>query len=142
MEENFYLSDCDDDDVLSFGDNTFKVSKFRKAVNQSFGSDIGSVLSSQLSRQGVSIDQQILLPSGNNKDYMRWFNEGIDCEILNLGFRSWKKGKVRIKFSVEFYEEQEAVETPSSDEPDINEAESPLDDIRRLLNENSHQNNL
>lgn len=136
MEENFYLSDCDDDDVLSFGDNTFKASRFRRAVNQSFGSDIGSVLGRELSRQGVLIDQQILLP------YTKWFNEGIDCEILNLGSRSWKKGKVRIKFNVEFYEEQEAVETSSSDEPDINEAESPLDDIRRLLNENSHQNNL
>lgn len=141
MEEKFYLSDCGDDDVLSFGDNTFKVSKFRIAVNKSFGYDIGGVLSNQLSREGVLIDQKILLPSGNSKDYVRWFNEGIDCEILNLGSKSWKKGKVRIKFSVEFYEEQEAVETPSSDKPEINQPESPLDDMRRMMNEDSQQGN-
>ncbi|MEM9925728.1 MAG: KGK domain-containing protein [Cyanobacteria bacterium P01_D01_bin.50] len=44
------------------------------------------------------------------------FNEGIDCEILKLGARGWKKGKVRI--CVEFCAE---------------EPEYPLEDLAELL---------
>ncbi|MEM1394663.1 MAG: KGK domain-containing protein [Cyanobacteria bacterium P01_D01_bin.116] len=44
------------------------------------------------------------------------FDEGIDCEILKLGARGWKKGKVRI--CVEF----------SPEEP-----EYPLEDLAELL---------
>lgn len=45
-----------------------------------------------------------------------WFGEGIDCEILKPGAKSWQKGKVRV--ILEF----------CPDEP-----ESPLDDIRQQL---------
>ncbi|MGB3651892.1 MAG: KGK domain-containing protein [Rivularia sp. (in: cyanobacteria)] len=44
------------------------------------------------------------------------FDEGIDCEILKLGARGWKKGKVRI--CVEFCPE---------------EPEYPLEDLAELL---------
>lgn len=56
-----------------------------------------------------------------------WFGEGIDGEILQLGAKGWKKGKVRIRLSVEFL----------SDEPEPTQFESPLDDIRKKMNENS-----
>lgn len=56
-----------------------------------------------------------------------WFSEGIDCEIFQLGAKGWKKGKVRIRLSVEFL----------SDEPEPSQFESPLDDIRKKINENS-----
>lgn len=141
MEDSFYLSDCGDDDVLSFGDDMFKAGKFRKAVNKSFNSKMGDTLSSELRSEGVQIEQKILQPNGSSEDYLRWFGKGINCEILNLGSKSWKKGKVRIKVSVEFYEAQEAVETPSSDKPEINQPKSPLDDIRRMMNEDSQQGN-
>jgi len=45
-----------------------------------------------------------------------FFDEGIDCEILKLGARGWKKGKVRI--CVEFCPE---------------EPEYPLEDLAELL---------
>ena len=44
------------------------------------------------------------------------FDQGIDCEILRLGARGWKKGKVRI--CVEFCPE---------------EPEYPLEDLAELL---------
>ncbi len=44
------------------------------------------------------------------------FDEGVDCEILRLGARGWKKGKVRI--CVEFCAE---------------EPEYPLEDLAELL---------
>ncbi|ACB52473.1 hypothetical protein cce_3125 [Crocosphaera subtropica ATCC 51142] len=41
-----------------------------------------------------------------------------------MGSNSWKKGKIRLKVSLEFI----------PDEPKIKEIESPLDDIRQSIN--------
>jgi len=51
----------------------------------------------------------------------QWIEEGVNCERLNPGDPQWKKGKVRVKVSVEFL----------PDEP--LQAESPLDEIRREM---------
>ncbi|MFH7028656.1 MAG: KGK domain-containing protein [Heteroscytonema crispum UTEX LB 1556] len=109
---------CNDDDVLASGDNTYKIGKFRKAVNESFNSSMGYRLDSELESKGVRI---------NTQSSKIWFTEGIDCEILNLGSKTWKKAKVKIKINVEFYTEEE-------ENPEIIEPESPLDDIRRMIN--------
>lgn len=124
MEDKYSLQDCGDDDVLCFGNDTFKVGKFRKALNKSFGSSAGSSLTSELRDKGVAIN---VIPNGNYDDYSNWFTQGIDCEILNLGSKSWKKAKVKIKISIEFYVENE--------EPEIKQPESPLDDLRQMLNQ-------
>jgi hypothetical protein len=49
----------------------------------------------------------------------KYVKEGLVAELLKLGDTKWKKGKVRIKVSIEF----------ASDEPD--EPKSPLDDFRK-----------
>lgn len=46
-----------------------------------------------------------------------WAGEGVPCEILQLGAKGWRKGKVRMRIELEF----------CPDEP-----ESPLDDIRQI----------
>lgn len=68
MEDNYYLQDCNDDDVLSFGEDTFKVGKFKKAINGAFGNNLGSQLNGQLSScHGIKIDNSILAPNGVNE---------------------------------------------------------------------------
>ena len=139
MEKNFSLQNCDEDDVLSFGDDTFKVSKFRKAVNGAFGNNLGNQFYSQLSSyQGIKIDGAILAPKGINEPYARWFNDGIDCEILQLGSKGWQKGKVRIKVSVEFYVEEDSQQLVS-ESSGIELPESPLDDLRQMMNQENQQ---
>ncbi|MGK7931946.1 MAG: KGK domain-containing protein [Microcystaceae cyanobacterium] len=54
-----------------------------------------------------------------------WSDQGVYCEVLSLGSQQWQKGKIRIKFEIEFI----------LDEPEITEPESPLDDIRREINQ-------
>lgn len=141
MEDNYYLQDCSDDDVLSFGEDTFKVSKFKKAINGAFGNHLGSQLNGQLSScHGIKIDNSILAPKGVNEPYARWFGDGIDCEILKLGSKSWKKGKVSLKVSLQFYvEEQEDSQTLGSDALEISPPESPLDDLRQMINKENQQ---
>ena len=53
----------------------------------------------------------------------KWIEEGLDCEILKLGESSWKKGKVRVKMTIEF----------CPDEPELPVYQSPLDEIYREI---------
>lgn len=74
VKNSFYLLGCEDNDVLSFGDNIFKIAKFRRALNNSFNSEVGRSISNNLSYYGVKIEQEVLLPNGNNGEYSRWFD--------------------------------------------------------------------
>lgn len=130
MEGSYHVQSCDDSDVLSFDDNTYKISRFRRAVEKSFGSEMGRTLSSNLNSYGVRIEEAVLLPNGSREEYSRYFTEGIECEILNLGSKNWKKGKVKIQFNVEFcLEEQEATEITNNDKLESNLLEQSLNDI-------------
>jgi len=118
MEENFKSINCNDDDVLEIGDYTYKISRFIQALNQAVNSDLAYKLQQELNENGVIIEY---------RHSERWFTEGLDCKILNLGSPSWKKGKLKFNINVEFYIEEE-LETS-------NKPESPLDDLRRLIKE-------
>ncbi|GET42163.1 KGK domain-containing protein [Microseira wollei] len=135
MEDKYNFHDCNDDDVLSFGDAIFKIGKFRQALNQSLNNDLGNQITHQLSSKGVKIPDSILYSPGEKEPHVKWFDKGRDCEILNLGAKKWKKGRVKIKISVEFYVEEET----DSSNTEVSESESPLDDLRQMLNqENQH----
>ncbi|MBW4448085.1 MAG: hypothetical protein KME38_14765 [Spirirestis rafaelensis WJT71-NPBG6] len=54
-----------------------------------------------------------------------WFKDGVPCEILKVNSNRWQKGKFRIKITLQF----------CLDEAEITQPESPLDDIRRKINE-------
>lgn len=67
-----------------------------------------------------------------------WFKDGINCEILRLDGKSWQKGKVKIKVTLEFcLDEPDIEETLENNQSEINQSESSLDDIRQMMNGNS-----
>lgn len=51
-----------------------------------------------------------------------WVTEGVDCELLQLGAKNWRKGKIRIKVELEF----------CPDESEEIQSESPLDELRQI----------
>lgn len=135
MEKSFPLSDCNDNDILSFKDSMLKVGKVRGAVQKAFKGTVAKTLSDSLKSQGVEIN-----PGGEivgNDLFMfhsKWFSEGIDCEVLQLGNKDWQKGKVKIKVSLEFCpDEQDVTDALESNELEINQLESPLDELRRTI---------
>lgn len=68
---------------------------------------------------------QDLEKESHYKGRKKWLDEGLDCEVLRLGAKKWQKGKLRIKVVAEF----------CPDEPEEIESNSPLDDIRKTINE-------
>lgn len=77
----------------------------------------------------------ILRKFGNydEKKIEEWFGEGVSCECLEIGTKSWQKGKMKLKITVDFCPIQsENDETIGNDIED-----SPLDDLRRAMNQNT-----
>ena len=133
MSENFNLSDLADEDIISLGESLYKVGKIRQALKNSGNSSMGQQLYHQLQSLTVKFDDTIFL-NGNVRAYEKFFDPGIDCEIFKLGAKEWKKGKVKIKMSFEFYlEEDESEDNSTMSESEINQSKSPLDDLREQL---------
>lgn len=63
-----------------------------------------------------------------------WFREGVDCAVLKLGSKNWCKGKLRISIAIDFIPDQIDTETQTEKITD-EQAESPLDEIRQMMND-------
>ena len=106
------MLDLEDDDVIGFTNSNgdirlYKISEIRRAIKN---------------RQSIESYDQV------SQDWIH-FSCNPDCEALKVG-GNWKKGKLKIKFILETcYDEEEPEEQKK-------QSESPLDDIRRSLNEN------
>lgn len=90
----------------------FKIGDFMKELNNSFFIYGLKELYNRLQSKGG-------IPAVN--DHKPWIN-GLKCELLKQN-KGWKKGKIRLKISLEF----------CPDEPEIKQPESPLDEIRKTL---------
>jgi len=133
MSENFNLSDLADEDIISFGEFLYKVGKLKRVLKDSGDSGMGQKLSNKLQSLTVKIDENCFL-NGYALEYEKLFEPGIDCEILRVGAKEWKKGKVKIKMSFEFYLEDDEMDDDSTmSQSDINQSKSPLDDLREKL---------
>ncbi|WP_036486751.1 KGK domain-containing protein [Myxosarcina sp. GI1] len=121
MEDNFQLKECSEDDVLEFNSGTYRIKNIMQKLVSS-KDNLSTQLYNQLNSMGINI-----IPK--NRAFRQWFDGGIDCEILKLGAKNWKKGKVRLKVTFEFI----------PDEPEENISESLLDEIRQTAINNNNK---
>lgn len=134
MSSHEFLSNFSDEDILLFHPlesqetsppSMMKLGRFRNGMQELFEEDLNleQHVCNFLERKKI---QTFVVPSREAGIY--WFGEGIDCEALKLGESQWRKGKIRIRVSVEFCPaelKEDAVvheDTASS---------FPLDEIRR-----------
>lgn len=138
MEDGFYLLEYNDDDVVEFGKTSVRIGTLIKSIQEFYKSQNnihGDQLITHLNNMSVYIDKQIFLNLNyQGLNYRKLFEEGVDCEILQLGSKIWNKGKMRIKLSVEFYLE-ESQDSETLENPAIIPPQSPLDDLRQIINQ-------
>lgn len=123
MNNNFQelsAESSDQDAALLFSTSMFKVGEFFSKIQQTVPVPAYQALFTALSSRG-----------GLPGVWTDWFGKGVDCEILKPDAKGWKKGKLRIRITVEFCpdeieEKTEGVATQNS------RVESPLDDIRQM----------
>ncbi len=105
MTNNLTPYDCSDDDVIAFGEAMFRSGKLKKAISQSFDGSVGRAIDQKLRQHGLEIPVRMIGSTRLANEHCQWFDEGINCEILDLATRRWRKGKVRVQVAVEFYVE-------------------------------------
>jgi KGK domain len=113
----------DSDSVISFHQSMFKILEFMQAVKEAFQYKGLDELGSKLSHRGG-------IPLWKENRHL-WFKDGVETEILRLNSKGWQKGKVRIKVTLEFCPDEPEIEETS----EIIEPKSPLDDLRRMIDE-------
>lgn len=129
MEYNPYLQNCNDNDVVSFSDQMYKLGRIKQLFKHAFTSTIPDILVKSLEEREI---KEVSIRQANSK----WFSEGKDCEILRIGANGWQKGKLKLNVSLEFYpDEPEVEETPVSKESELQPPTSPLDDLRQMMKE-------
>jgi KGK domain len=105
MTNNLTSYDCGDDDVIAFGEAMYRSGKLKRSITQSFDGSVGRAIDQKLRQNGIEIPVRMIGSTRLANEHCQWFEDGINCEILDLGTRSWRKGKVRVQVSVEFYVE-------------------------------------
>jgi hypothetical protein len=134
MEESCEFQGCSEKAAISFRGKTYKVQDLVQAV-QSFRVDLGEFLYRSWRKKEIEIypgHQQPITPSVSARIlYEKYFDEGVECEILDLGSEDWVKGKMRLRLSLEFVldppAEPELAETEDQTSPDQDDV---LDAIR------------
>ncbi len=166
MENRFKPLQCNDDDVLAFNNaKLFKFCQFKEQLNKKIQYQLGYLFSKEKHHNDYLINlcrrinfEGVEFGSFDIKMTWKSAREGIDCEILRLGCKSWQKGKLRSHADIELFpEEKEFVETRaviqltlefSSNEPEVeatqasnetSQTESPLDDLRQMINQETKQ---
>ncbi|MEQ9358899.1 KGK domain-containing protein [Coleofasciculus chthonoplastes] len=131
MNNKNHLKRLQQDEIVSLSEDslsiliahpTFKVSEFIKAmINLLINNDNVLKYSVQQKRR-------------DREEVNGWWNEGIQCQVLTHEGKGWQNGKVRL--TLEFCpDDPEIEETSASNEPEISQPESPLDDLRQMINQ-------
>lgn len=145
MEDKFYQPNYSDDDVIEFSSGNVpemcKFGKFKQSLQFALQDKLPDTLVEYLETQGIK-GTSIREWHPGTRDYQKrnskWFTDGKDCAILSICGGGWQKGKIRIKFTLEFcLDEPELEQIKQSNELESNQPESPLDDIRRMMNKDN-----
>ncbi|MDF5706084.1 MAG: KGK domain-containing protein [Nostoc sp. S4] len=140
MNKIYQLLDCNTD-VLLFNQDTYIVSRFKQLITENFKRKFFTELKEN-SNSSVSIIfkklciNEVEFPVAD----ITWQSskEGIKCSVFRVGSTGWQQGKINIKVSTEIipalnYKEHDQINITVVLEFYPDEPESPLDDIRKMI---------
>ncbi|GBE90553.1 KGK domain-containing protein [Nostoc cycadae] len=139
MEYNSYLKEANDDEVLEFGSLLCKLGKFKQIINSALSQNLSRIINDKLKEEGLNLKVRYATgrrnSDGTNKYELtepNWYKGDVNCQILKIGTnKGWQNGKFRIKIILEFCADEAEIEQI----PEITKSESPLDDLRRKIDE-------
>ena len=131
--------DCDDD-VVSFEQDTFKVSRFKELTIREVRKKILIQIHDSTKKYGGeginTLLRTITIGEENLKFSYIKFETIRDCQILQVNGKGWQKGKLNIEICISSDDSKlDKVNLKFFPEQPI-EPESPLDDIRKMVQTN------
>ncbi len=130
IELNSQLENGNDNDVLDLGDSFLcKFGRFKEFLTQAILGNrflFSQKINESLNNKGI----QIKYCDSDNRSlfHSATWTEDVKCKILKINSKGWQDARFRIKISLEFEIDEPEIE-------EIKEPESPLDDLRRMINE-------
>ncbi|MBK1989007.1 hypothetical protein A0J48_015915 [Sphaerospermopsis aphanizomenoides BCCUSP55] len=158
MTDKFIPLECNDDDVLLFNDNASTVKNFISLLEKSFEEKLfckfndstQNIIGDMLQYISVAAPGSCGSLAHFKSSEIKWESdrEGVNCKLLRIGASGWQPGKLRINTSIKIISKKYTDYRGSSssrDEPvikvylefcldQLEENESPLDDIRKIIN--------
>jgi hypothetical protein len=125
---------CEDYEVLLFGNHTCLVERLKQNLESALKDNIQSIITSVAGQQSSDIFHMIV---GGRYCNQEWFEEGKECKLLKLGAKEWQSGTLKMKVTLEFCPE-EPEEDGVDEEEEIDEMVRSLDDIRQKLNQENN----
>ncbi len=98
-----------DDDVIQFGLNITRFNNCESIAK----SGINEFIFDSLSKQQINAPTQQYISHKNYLNYS-WLNTGVPCEVLKIGSQGWQKGRICIKFEIEFIPDKSEIKEPES----------------------------
>ncbi len=137
MNSIFTPLNCDDDVILLERD-TFTVGRFNELSNHEIKRKLDySIYNQSTKQQGTNIKYFFSHISLSGQDISLseiQFNSIKECQILKIGSKGWQKGKLKINICISTPGRNLEVKALLEFCPDeLIEPESPLDDIRKLV---------
>ncbi|MEH2380808.1 MAG: KGK domain-containing protein [Nostoc sp.] len=137
MNNKFITLDCDDDVVLLQKD-TFKVSRLKELVREQIYSkwERHSAFDHMTQKTTTQISEflkQISVAQDIIKIDEIQLNLIIDCQILKISGKGWQKGKLKIQIYISNVTTNKYTLCLEFCADQANESESPLDDIRKMI---------
>ena len=121
MEEQYKKVEWGEEDVIAFRGDQLKKSKLileslKHSIRyDSWGKELTQTFSTKL-----NINSKNVIFGNNSEPFSKWFEDGVDCKIMRAyDSKGWRKGKIRVKLTVEFELWEET-----------DESDSPLDNFR------------
>ncbi|OYE04936.1 KGK domain-containing protein [Nostoc sp. 'Peltigera membranacea cyanobiont' 232] len=137
-----------DADVLLFNKETYIVSRFKELISENFRQKFAAKIDNTNVTVSGSFNKLSINQVNFQAENITWqsSSEGINCEVFKVGSTGWQSGKLRVQVSTEII-------TPLTITPltfrqggqlnitvvlefypdDPNESESPLDDLRKMI---------
>lgn len=107
MTNQLSIRGCEGEDVIAFSNAMYRVDQIISAFDKQTNT-ISSHICNTLSQS-----DKILIPNAV-------FTTGFDCEVLGVNSKGWRKGRVVVKFELEFIPDE-------IEEDQEGEASAPVD---------------
>ncbi len=146
MSDKFELLKCDNEDVISFNGNLLKFSAFKEDIIGTLTRKLSDLTTKRYEASNKNgfleerLDSFISTPFGKCNLTMDLSSprDGEPCEILGLGSHQWQKGKLRFNAFIEIPIAKNQQRNHSNIEFTLEFApdtpESPLDELRKMIN--------
>ena len=142
MNKIYQLLDFDAD-VLLFNKDTYMVSRFKELISENFIHKFYTKLGNSNVTVSGSFQKLYINEVNFEAEDITWqsSSEGINCQVFKVCFTDWQAGKLKIKVSTEILttlnhmqNRQLKITVVLEFYPDDhNESESPLDDLRKMI---------